>query len=301
MNGPTAEPVTPSRSRDSLGCTLSDLAMDHVLATRDMVFRRKAARGLHRSHVDTPAQDRGLLVGVSLVDGHKRIGHSRGGRQDRIFDSGDIYIRDFDENYSADMDGYFDFFLIELSPQFLQDADQLTERPCNDLRRIQAQEDQVLRHLALAILPALAQPDAADALFVEQLAVTIGAHLLHRHRGSGDILADAAHRLSPIAIRQAQEMLMAGLDERASIARIAETLEMSRNAFFKSFRETVGLSPYQWLLSQRVDHARRLLLTTDLPLVEIALTCGFSDQSHFTRIFKRLEGTSPGRWRQRSQ
>ncbi|WP_353475222.1 AraC family transcriptional regulator [Salipiger sp. H15] len=301
MNAPFAEPSSHSRHKDSLGCSLSELRVDQVLSTQDMVFRRKAAEGRHRSHVDTPAQDRGLLVGVSLVDGHRRTGHTRGGRRDRIFDSGDIYIRDFDENYSADMDGYFDFFLIELSPDFLKNAATLTDHGCGDLARIQAQEDQVLRHLALAILPALAQPDAADALFVEQLAVAMGAHLLHRHRGDGATPGDEAHRLGPVAIRQAQELLMAGLGEPASIAEIARTLEMSRNGFFKSFRETVGLSPYQWLLSQRVERARRLLLTTDLPLVEIALTCGFSDQSHFTRIFKRLEGTSPGRWRQRSQ
>ncbi|MBE9638345.1 helix-turn-helix transcriptional regulator [Salipiger mangrovisoli] len=69
----------------------------------------------------------------------------------------------------------------------------------------------------------------------------------------------------------------------------------------KSFRETVGLSPYQWVLRPRVAQARQLLLMTKLPLVEIALSCGFSDHNHFTRIFIRLEGISPGRLRRRGQ
>lgn len=289
------------RSTDSLGCLTSDLRHDDVLCAPGMVFRRKAASGRHVSHVETQAQDRGLLIGISLSDGHKRSGGAPGHVQQHRFNRGDIYIRDFDSDYHADMDGNFDFFLIELSKSFIEDSDRLDDRPCKQLARRQATEDQILRHLALALLPALAQPDAVEALFVEQLSTAIGAHLLHRHRDDRQTISESRYLLPPAAIRRAQELLMEDGDQMASMARIAEMLQMSRNSFFRAFRESVGATPYQWLLSQRIDHARRLLSSTDLPLVEIALTCGFSDQSHFTRVFGRAEGLSPGRWRRRVQ
>ncbi|WP_134681185.1 helix-turn-helix domain-containing protein [Paracoccus ravus] len=293
--------VSLSGHKDSLGCATARLARDDVLCVPQMVFRRKSAFGPHSSHIETEAQDRGLLVGVSLSDGHRRIGGAPGHVRERVFNCGDIYIRDFDSAYSADMEGSFDFFLIELAPDFLRDAERLAERPARDLARVQAKEDQVLRHLAYALLPALARPDAVDALFVEQLSTAIGAHLLHNHPGEAGPSAERSYRLTPLAIRRAQELLLTTEDDKASIAHIADALSMSRNGFFRAFRESLGVTPYQWLLTQRIDHARRLLSGTDLPLAEIALTCGFSDQSHFTRVFGRLEGMSPGRWRQRAR
>ncbi|HSC86208.1 MAG TPA: AraC family transcriptional regulator [Polyangiaceae bacterium] len=294
-------PVSPIKAKDSLGCAMSELAVDHVLSGSGMVFRRKAAAGVHKSHVTTPAQDRGLLIGVSLVDGHKRSGGKRGDRRERMFDTGDIYIRDFESDYEADMDGAFDFFLVELTSDFFGSATRLVDRPPSDLARVQASADQVLRHLALALLPALAQPDVASSLFVEQISVAIGAHLLHHHRPDGSTRSSGTHRLGAPAMRRAQEMLVERLDQQPSLERIADALDMSRSAFFESFRTTVGVTPYQWLLSQRVERARRLLLETNLPLMEVALSCGFSDQSHFTRIFRRIEGLSPGRWRRSAQ
>ncbi|MTH77106.1 helix-turn-helix transcriptional regulator [Paracoccus aestuariivivens] len=287
---------------DSLGCSTSVLSADHVLCSNEFVFRRKAASGLHHSHVATPAQDRGLLVGISLVDGHRRKGGEAGRVQDRLFDRGDAYIRDFDNDYAATMDGYFDFFLIELSQKFVDEAERITDRgKGRALSRVQGHEDQILRHLAQALVPALAQPDAFDPLFIEQLATAVGAHLLHNYRSQNGLADDNVSTLAPMLVRRAKEMLMSGEDEKVSIAHIAEALNLSRHGFFRAFRDSTGVTPYQWLLNQRIDHARRLLATTDLTLVEVALTCGFSDQSHFTRVFGRIEGMSPGRWRDRAR
>lgn len=303
MSAPGQALPSQPNHRDSLGCSTASLLLDQVLCTEHMVFRRKTAKGLHRARVDTPAQDRGLLIGVSLVDGHKRQAREGNRRRNQIFDQGHIYIRDFDADYYASFDGYFDFFLIELSPQFLSQADTIVDGGAGtDLARIQARDDQVLHHLARALLSALAEPTTAEALFVEQLATAMGAHLLTSHRTRPLATSGSAYRLPSTKVRRAQEMLMASSEEeRVSITTIAEALDLSRNHFFRAFRETTGVTPYQWLLNQRIDHARRLLRTTDLSLSEVALHCGFSDQSHFTRVFTRFEGATPGRWRERTR
>ncbi|WP_345774973.1 helix-turn-helix transcriptional regulator [Sinorhizobium sp. K101] len=54
---------------------------------------------------------------------------------------------------------------------------------------------------------------------------------------------------------------------------------------------------YRWLLRERITRARTLLLESDAALSEVAISCGFSDQSHFTRVFSSIVGTTPGAWR----
>lgn len=295
-------PAAAQHPRDSLGCFSSDLSRDQVLCTETMVFRRKAAAGLHESRVETPAADRGLLIGISLVNGHRRRVMEGGRYRNVFFRRGDIYIRDFDSDFSADFDGYFDFCLIELTPDFWKSADQVVDQPCgSDLGRVMALDDPVLHHLAQALLPSLAQPNSICPMFAEQLSTVISAHLLRRHGVKPGDEAGKVVALAPMAIRRAQEMLVEGEEGRVTIAGIASELGLSRNHFFMAFREATGVTPYQWLLNQRIDHARRLLRTTELSLAEIALHCGFADQSHFTRVFGRIEGVSPGRWRERAR
>ena len=64
-----------------------------------------------------------------------------------------------------------------------------------------------------------------------------------------------------------------------------------------AFKQITGMPPHRWLLMQRVTRAKDLLRGTITPIAEIALTCGFSDQSHLTRVFSKTFGISPGAWR----
>jgi len=82
-----------------------------------------------------------------------------------------------------------------------------------------------------------------------------------------------------------------------SVTRLARKCGLSVTHFSRAFRRSVGMPPHQWLLHRRVDKARSLLECSKQELSEIALACGFADQSHFTRVFSRLVGTSPRAWR----
>ncbi|MDT4887607.1 HTH-type transcriptional activator RhaR [compost metagenome] len=57
------------------------------------------------------------------------------------------------------------------------------------------------------------------------------------------------------------------------------------------------MSPHDWLLQMRVEKAKELMLRTSLNLSQIALDCGFADQSHFSRVFQKMTGLPPSRWR----
>ena len=78
---------------------------------------------------------------------------------------------------------------------------------------------------------------------------------------------------------------------------LANACGLSSKHFSRAFRQSNGLSPHQWLLQRRVDKAKRVLRDPRVAIADVAIACGFSDQSHFTRVFTRWVGSSPGQWR----
>jgi AraC family transcriptional regulator len=106
-----------------------------------------------------------------------------------------------------------------------------------------------------------------------------------------------AGALAPWRQRRAEDTLRAGLARGVSVEEVARQCNMSVSQFGRTFKKTTGQTPHRWLVQRRLERAKDLLLRSTLPLAEIALACGFSEQSHFTRTFTRLVGTSPGEWR----
>lgn len=75
------------------------------------------------------------------------------------------------------------------------------------------------------------------------------------------------------------------LDEEIRVTELADIVDMSRYHFANLFKQTMGISPYQYVLRQRVEQAKRLLKQQDLSLAEIASACGFANQSHFIKRY----------------
>jgi AraC-like DNA-binding protein len=103
--------------------------------------------------------------------------------------------------------------------------------------------------------------------------------------------------LSRSALRRVEEYVDAHLDAALDIDELAALVRMSPSHFTRSFSRSVGLTPHRYVIQCRVGKARELLTTTDLPLTEIALNIGFSDQSHFSRRFQEFVGMPPGAFR----
>jgi AraC family transcriptional regulator len=89
------------------------------------------------------------------------------------------------------------------------------------------------------------------------------------------------------------------LGEDLSIAAIANALEMSQYYFSRLFKQSLGLSPYQYVMRQRIQRAESLLKTTPLSIAAIAQQVGFSNQGQFTIQFRKFTGTTPSRYRKK--
>lgn len=103
-------------------------------------------------------------------------------------------------------------------------------------------------------------------------------------------------------LRRVQDHIEANIDEPITLADLAAAAGLSRLHFAAQFRVATGCRPHEYLLQQRIERAKAMLLSgADTRLAEIALNVGFQTQSHFSTVFKRLTGETPGRWRRAGQ
>jgi AraC family transcriptional regulator len=93
------------------------------------------------------------------------------------------------------------------------------------------------------------------------------------------------------------EYIEGHLDASPTLGQLAAVARLSPYHFARQFKGATGLPPHQFVIARRVERAKQLLEGASLSLAEIAAHVGFSDQSQFTRHFKRLVGVTPGQFR----
>ena len=141
-------------------------------------------------------------------------------------------------------------------------------------------------------------------LFSEGILTALVAHLFTYHRAEQTPFAPASFlathsslRLSKREVEAVRGFIEAHLADNLSLPTLAALTPYSVHHFSLLFRETLGVSPHQFVTRRRVERAGRLLLSSDLPLAEIALAVGFAHQSHLNLHFKRIMGVTPYRYR----
>jgi AraC family transcriptional regulator len=156
-------------------------------------------------------------------------------------------------------------------------------------------EDPIMRALTTSLYPALDQPEQANRLFVDHVMLAVGFHVAQTYGGLKAVMAHGG--LAPWQERRAKEIIDANLNGEILLAELAKRCGLSSSHFSRAFRQSTGTSPHRWLLHQRVEKAKRLLHDRQSSLSEVALACGFADQSHLTRVFTKLSGAGPAAWR----
>jgi AraC family transcriptional regulator len=157
--------------------------------------------------------------------------------------------------------------------------------------------DPVVHNLGQTLISTLEQPNHASKLFIDHVWHALNCHFVCTYGGIRQSPRHARGGLTAQQVRKATEFLDAHLDGDIDLQSIAKTCELSVSHFARAFRQTLGKPPYRWLIGRRIDKARDLMTNSRLPLAEIALRCGFTDQSGLNRSFKRIHGVAPGTWR----
>ncbi|MBK5354172.1 helix-turn-helix transcriptional regulator [Pseudomonas sp. TH41] len=162
----------------------------------------------------------------------------------------------------------------------------------------QNDQDEILYHLARALLPTLIQSSARNQLFLDHILLATCDHVYRRYvRGASNSVYGKC-KLTTRQVLLAKDIIATHLAGDLSVQTIAAECDLSRSHFSRAFKQTTGMAPHAWLMQMRFEKAKELMMSQPLkPISSIAQECGFSDQSHLTRVFTRMLGTSPAAWR----
>ena len=136
-----------------------------------------------------------------------------------------------------------------------------------------------------------------DKLYAESLFNALSMHLLTHYCTRKIKLQDCGNGLAPFKLKQILELINDSLSEEISLLELAKFLNLSQFHFCREFKKSVGVTPHHYIMQQRVKMAKRVLKQQDASIAEVAVECGFSNQSHLGRVFKQHTGTTPRRFR----
>lgn len=147
------------------------------------------------------------------------------------------------------------------------------------------------------LLDALRTRAIGSELMFESMARVFLIKLLQKYGERRDELADARSRFTAEHYRRVLSYVEANIGADISTEDLAREVAISAHHFGRLFRQVIGQTPHQFVMSYRVETARRLLADARRTLTDVAVSCGFADQSHFTRAFKQATGVTPGLYR----
>jgi AraC family transcriptional regulator len=161
-----------------------------------------------------------------------------------------------------------------------------------------ATQDLLVLQIGLT-LKRLLQSGHSDRLYAESLASTLAIHLLQNYAQHPPVLKTYTGGLGQSHLQSVLDYIHDHLQADLSLETLAALVPMSPHYFAQLFKQSVGLSPHQYVIRRRVERAQTLLRQVTLPIADIAYQVGFANQSHLNRHFKRLVGVTPGTWRRR--
>lgn len=182
--------------------------------------------------------------------------------------------------------------VLYIEPQLVHDWDERDGTAPRAARWV-VFRDRALRGALERAHAALAAEPAGDLAIDEAVLAAVAA--LRPHLRPGPPVRDRKTRTEHAAVRQARRHLSERWDQRVTLTDLADAAGLSRFELVRRFREQNGVTPHAFQTNLRVDHARRLLAAGEAPAA-VAAACGFADQPHLTRVFKRAVGVTPGRY-----
>lgn len=191
--------------------------------------------------------------------------------------------------------------IFSIEPQRLQQL--ATENDCLhpdrlELRPILQCRDLQIEAIAYAFRTEMYSGEFGNKLYRESLANLFLIHLLRRYCTQTPRLRTYECGLSRCQLQISLNFIHDHLGGEFKLQAVADQLGMSQYYFCRLFKQSMGVSPYQYVLQQRVERAKQLLKQPGRAIADIALECGFSDQSQMTHHFRKLTNTTPRAYRQ---
>jgi AraC family transcriptional regulator len=234
-----------------------------------------------------------------LVPVHRRAAK---GEASRLIPAGGLFMIPGGMDFGVRVDGTLNTLHLYLRRALLHEVagDILTGDPTQvEILPLFGESDPLVERLMLGVRDALGDANPSATPYVDYLTRAIAARLIHRHSSTPQFQrhGETRARVTVGQLCRAIDFMEANLQHSIGLPAIAAATRLSPGHFARQFRAILGRAPHRYLMQLRIERAARLLRETETSLVDIAFACGFANQEHMTRLFKRSKGTTPAVYR----
>lgn len=187
------------------------------------------------------------------------------------------------------------FLQIRITSGFIQTIAEETIDTNPDLLELLCEfqsRDPQMEAIATLLLAELKQ-ESGSKLYIGALANILAVHLLRQYASTKPQLRIYEGGLPQRQLLQVLDYINDHLSQDIKLADLAALLDMSQFHFSHLFKQSLGTSPYQYLLQQRIERAKQFLKQSDRAITEVAFLCGFNSHSHLSKQFRQLTGMTP--------
>lgn len=196
----------------------------------------------------------------------------------------------------------FEFIAIAIDPAFIAQSFQSSDLTNLEFRAERGTADRAVAALTHRFKAELSEGSYCGKLYGESLGIAFVRHLLEGYSLQPTKLKLPTGQLSSQQIKQTVEYVHDNLDAALDLSDLAHQANLSTFHFSRLFKKSLGLTPHQYVLRNRVERAKKLLRSSEpTALADIGLQVGFYDQAHFSKAFKRIVGSTPKQFAQQMQ
>jgi len=224
--------------------------------------------------------------GMRSLDG-KRSRERRG--------AGDIAIIPAGMTHSCSWDTSAQFMVLALEPTLLQHFGQGWVNPdqIELLPRFMSESDPFIQSIFSTLKREAEIGGMGSHLLVDSLKTALAVHLLRNYCATRPKLSSYTSGLPQNKLMLVKDYINEHLHQDLKLDEIAAIAQLSPYHFLRLFKQSMGITPHQYILQCRLNQAKYLLQHSHFSIVDIAAQTGFCDQSHLTRTFKRMMGATP--------
>ena len=208
---------------------------------------------------------------------------------------GDIAIIPANISHRCNWNSSVQFMVLAIEPALLEQVaqDWVNLDRIELIPRFMTEQDALLQGIFTTLRDELETGRIGGKLLVDSLKTALAIHLLRNYcttqpKSSGDL-----DGLSQAQLTLVTDYIHEHLNQDLQLNDIAAIAQMSPYHFLRLFKQSVGVTPHQYILRSRINQAKYLLQHSKLSIADIAISVGFCDQSHLTRYFKRTFGVTP--------
>jgi len=233
---------------------------------------------------------------MGLANQNAPGGRSLDGKQSRERrGSDDIAIIPAGAPHACSWDAPAQFIVLAVEATLLQQVGQDWVNPdqIELLPQFMSGSDPFLQHILLTLKGEAETGGMGSHLLVDSLKTALAIHLLRNYCATCPKLSSYSNGLSHKQLMLVKDYIKAHLHQDLKLNELAAIAQLSPYHFLRLFKQSLGITPYQYILQCRLNQAKYLLHHSELSIAEIAVRTGFADQSHLTRYCKRMLGMTP--------